>query len=123
MNPLQCKLVTFTRDLSLASGDVSYSGILTFRPRGIIFLACVDAGYSASYGVDQSTGDLGIMDGANGSNQLKFNMGHAIGIYPSAGNGVYGNTKQMLDDGFVITYTKEGSPTGVVGVIAMCFGP
>lgn len=119
---LSSKTIVFTRDTSLASNSVAYTGI-GFTPTSI-FIA----------GVDPTTNwnGVGFADSAL-AGVTNFELSSA-GLYSN-------NSSQLLQlqanaggtnytilvvasydaDGFTITYTKNGTPSGTASLIAICY--
>ena len=109
---------TFTRDVSAAGGDVSYTGI-GFTPKAIIFLGCI-AG-AASFGV-------GIASAVSGNSQTTNPTGSsrattAVIFEPVSGNYQTASIASMDADGFTLTWaTKVGVPTGTVNATYLAIG-
>jgi len=101
------KVGSFTRDASLASGDVSYTGV-GFKPSAIIFLAQL-SNTSISVGVDDATTHLCLLDYSAGVYSYTT---ASVNICVSAGYSAGGVVKSMDSDGFTITWTKYATPTG-----------
>lgn len=120
------KIISFTRDLSLAGGIVSTTGV-GFRPRFIQFQSGISGG-----GIWASQG---VADGLGGGGCLEFNGGTAPIIYfqgatviiqrdnPSGSNFQQVGTGGIsLDaDGFSLNWGKNGTPTAIASLTAMCF--
>ena len=103
-----------TYDLSTASGTVVVTGV-GFTPKLINFFS--SATPAASWGVDDGITprvtfvyDNGVV-GAYGSS-----TNASITIFTSAGNLVQGRVSVFGTDGFTITFTKTGSPTGTATI-------
>ena len=106
------KVGTFSRDISTATGDVSYTGV-GFKPSVLILVGGNPAG-----GTDITV--IGFSDGTT-----HYGLDHVTGTWYFDGptvilvrkSGSDYNTiavKTMDADGFTLTYTKAGSPTGTV---------
>lgn len=118
---LRTKTISLTRDLSLASSAVAYTGV-GFTPR-----ACFALGQVAT-SITQYTTVFGMVDASLAGN----NMGLSGGVLSSntnfllftdaTGVNVYvGNVNSFDADGFTIGWTKVGgSPTGTTTVRVMC---
>lgn len=104
---------TFTRDISLANGNVSITGV-GFKPSKLILRG-------AGGGLNQFTGcvvDIGSLSqnsvtaynvAANGTVTTTNNLG----FLENPNTGFCTITISSLDnDGFTVTFTKSGSPTG-----------
>jgi len=111
---------TFTRDTSAASGDQAITGI-GFIPKWIICFAVADAAGETSWGMST---------GASVNNCLRDTYGVTAGTHSdatdlihlitSAGTAYTANLKTFDADGFTITWTKTGSPTGTATVKYIC---
>ena len=107
------KIGTFTRDTSLATGSQAVTGV-GFTPKGVIFFAVQDNSAEASWGFDNVTGSYGI-----GRRQAGTNLDvSSASIYDSEGAGVsYTGVLASLDaDGFTVSWTRNGAPTGTLTI-------
>lgn len=118
------KLATFTRVLSVASGNQSVTGV-GFMPRLIQFQTGISGG-ATWYSAGQSDGTT------NTCIETALNSGGTLGsfIQPFAGvqrDNAAGTNLQtfvivtMDADGFTVAWTKTGSPTATATVNAICF--
>lgn len=114
------KLLAFTRDLSLAGGDVSYTG-LGFKPTAIIVLCAMDSSTRGmSIGMSDYAGSMSEIDKeADGNYYASINR--VLINFSSAGNYQFAAVKSYDSDGFTLTWTKGGSPTGTISAWALCF--
>lgn len=101
----------FTRDLAAVSGDVAYTGV-GFQPQ-LLQINCVEeASDSFSLGISKSTGEYCIVASLSTSTvNVADNI--IIQLYVGAA-GQYAVVKSMDADGFTLTWTKDGSPTGTI---------
>lgn len=118
-------LVTFTRVLSVASGDTAITGV-GFKPRAIFFMTGI-----ATSGTWCSFGHA--VPGNNNCSELALNSGGIISEQMQVGTGgiqrdnAAGTNYQtfflasMDPDGFTLTWTKNGVPTAICTVSALCF--
>jgi len=112
----------FSRDRTLASGDVSYTGV-GFQPTSIIIFGGVDGTSVASWGMaDVNKNNFCIslnasakIDVSGFTYSLLVMLIDAIGTYQQA------ILKSYDPDGFTLTWTKGGSPTGTAYLTAICF--
>lgn len=120
---LLSKIKIGTRDLTAATGDVSYTGV-GFTPTALIGFA--KNGASASWGAVDSakTGD-----GVNYKTGTGY-YGHSTDGYGAnllfvidmgSGNFQTATVKTYDADGFTLTWTKTGSPTGTAAFTIQCF--
>lgn len=118
---LLSKIIIGTRDNTAASGDVSYTGV-GFTPTAIICMANIDnSGVTAywSMGVsDSSVAEYGMEYADDERNFQRANIAY---IQPSLGNAQTAVVKTYDADGFTLTWTKTGSPTGTTNLTFLCF--
>lgn len=117
---LQSKIVTATRDLTAASGSVAYTGV-GFQPSCIIALSFVNA--TATFGV-------GVSDSTKASNAMSYygsNLVTAGSVLinafladSSASNHQTASVSTYDSDGFTLSWSKIGSPTGTANVYFLC---
>jgi len=115
---LSSKIITATRDMTAASGDVAYTGV-GFMPSSIQVVVAINASFAFCVGFADS-----LKAGATVSQYLAdtFNAtNYLINIAPS-------NTVQQLAivktydaDGFTLTWTKVSTPTGTATIKFLCF--
>lgn len=110
------KYGTFTRVLSVGSGDVSYTGV-GFKPSAIILIG-IHLTVSISIGFGTVDGNIYMKyidsEGSTGSTNYIVNLG-------SFSHMNYASLKSFDSDGFTLTWTKTGSPTGTVPVGYLAF--
>lgn len=118
------KAVTFTRDVTTASGTQAVTGV-GFSPKQIIFLVANAAGSDsrASWGFDDGTLSYCIFANAGGTiGAYRANASFSIYLNTSEGATDYtGEVTVLGADGFTVTWTKTGSPTGTYTMFALCF--
>jgi hypothetical protein len=112
------KVGTFTRDLTAASGDVSYSGV-GFKPSAIIFLANKTSNPEASWGF--STGAVNYTTYYRGTGIIGNNSNACIMLTPDATNIQHALVKTLDAHGFTLTWTKVNSPTGTGTIFYLAF--
>ncbi len=101
------KVKAETKDMTAASGDVSYTGY-GFTPTGLIIFA-----YVAS-----NRGSIGSSDPAKALISFTlvsttFTLGNSVIVYLNLAVGRQDAIVKSYDaDGFTLTWTKTGSPTG-----------
>jgi len=118
----QFKVGYFTRDLSVAAGTQSVTGV-GFQPKAVIFFASPNTdGLVSSAGVDDgsSHGSKYTKDNSG----IKFNHNEGYSLYLRTGSGTYqvGYISSMDADGFTITWVKAGSPTGTYYIQYLAMG-
>lgn len=112
-------ITSTTYDLSTASGTKTITG-LAFRPSLVIFLASVaGAGTTvATVGYDNGTNAFSI---SKIDTKWQTSTANSIVMTTTAGNNQGGHITSFTADGFVITFTKTGTPTGTatIGFLAI----
>lgn len=119
----QYKVILFTQNLSTTTGAVSTTGV-GFRPKAAIFMGASGNTLASFNGVtdgttqgcvyNQNGGGTGDVQGSNTSVMLFTTDGFtniSIAVLTS-----------FDADGFTLTWTKTGSPTGTVSISVLCFG-
>lgn len=116
------KIVTVTRDLSSASADVSTTGV-GFMPASAIFFGSYGTSGVNSFGIAQGTSAGCIYSRADQAVTEFFHIASvAIRGETAAGTDYQSAVvKSWDDDGFTLTWTKEGSPTGTLTIHVLCF--
>ena len=121
---LPLKSVLFTRNLSLAAGNQSVTGV-GFRPKLIFFIVGVAGG--------SPWNSIGIADGVNNAGiELAIGAASPAAFFQSAIAGILrdnasGSNNQSFvlasfdSDGFTITWTKAGAPSATASVLAICW--
>ncbi|MEN6619982.1 MAG: hypothetical protein ABFD50_00305 [Smithella sp.] len=108
------KILSITRDLTASGGDVAYTGV-GFKPSALIAISG-----SSSYGIsvgfaDAETPGVGI---------LSYSGGYTTGVWlinSSSGAATAAAICKTTDaDGFTLTWTKSGSPTGTLPAHIIC---
>lgn len=113
------KTGTFTRDISLASGTQSITGI-GFKPESISFKSIINGNVFYSDGYDTITDKTVIFKDSpiTNPNTLQFATSRSIIIRTTGTPDQYlGNVQSFDNDGFTITWTKQNSPTGTATII------
>lgn len=108
-----------TYDLSTASGTKTISG-LAFQPSLVVFLSSVAGGGTtvASIGFDNGT-----LPGSVSKIGTNWNISttNSLVLTTSGGNNQVGHITSFTSDGFVITFTKTGTPTGTATIVFLAF--
>ena len=111
---LQSKLITSTRDLTAASGNVSYTGT-GFTPTAIIQLSFITASIASIGFADSARADLGF--------KMNVTATYESGVVyfeTSSNNYQTASVASYDSDGFTLTWTKVNSPTGTVNLGFLC---
>lgn len=111
------KILSATRDLTAGSGDVAYTGT-GFTPRALLCLGCVGGTTQAVFGMaDGATAGANIQQivGGNASAHLSLCL-----FDQGSNNYQHGVVKTYDADGFTLTWTKSGTPTGTATLYFLC---
>jgi hypothetical protein len=100
------KVGSFTRDLSVASGNVAYTGV-GFKPKAIIFLGVISSSLVWNIGVDDGTTHSGISE--NTTPVVQPSGSDSIVIQDASSNGQTGHILTFDADGFTIAWVKTGA--------------
>lgn len=116
------KIGTLTRDMTAASGNVSYTGV-GFKPRKVIFIANRSSDSVASIGFDD-TSVLGAIYNAHSASANTWGNATTVSIFAEQGGGNQhtGKIVSLDADGFTLTWTKVSSSTGTLQVIYIALG-
>lgn len=114
------KAGSFTRDISLASGSQSVTGV-GFKPRAILFLMNKNVTYVMGVGIAGGAGTGGtLFDNSVNVAHTYGTAGNPLYIRDSGGNYI-GDIASYDSDGFTISWTKTGSSTGIVDIYYLAF--
>ncbi len=109
---IQSIAVYFTRDMTAASGDVSYTGV-GFAPMALTTF-CNNGTSAFSFGMSGSSkaGYCAYRDNldVNGAGGFLIDLDMSGGAYQ------YATVKTYDADGFTLTWVKGGSPTGTASL-------
>jgi len=107
------KMRSFTRDMTAATGDVSYSGF-GFKPSAILVLTTINNQDNMSIGIADASSERAIVRRASTDT---FVDRSAIAAYePDATNYQRAEVKSWDSDGVTFTWTKTASPTGTLAI-------
>lgn len=117
---ISTKVIALTRDTSAASGNVSYTGC-GFQPTALVLVGSNNVTTSWS---------VGVVDSARGAGNI-FMYFAATTSYSTAAlrvdapdvGGAHNQSAAVASydpDGFTLTWTKTGTPTGTAGIYALC---
>lgn len=111
------KVGSFTRDISAATAAIEYTGV-GFQPKAVSFIAGVGATFAYSMGFDDGTthGVIGH-DSATTVNPDNYSifLQSATGSYTRALVSAFGT------DGFTLTWSKTGAPSGNAVIFYMAY--
>lgn len=108
-------VVSFTRDMSLASGNVSYTGF-GFLPAGMIVVAFMNAVQSFSFGQAMGTTENCFKLTPRVSPIIVTSTGNIVDIEePNDGSAKQTASINSVDaDGVTLAWVKTGSPTSTI---------
>lgn len=105
------KAGSLSRDMTAASGNVAYTGI-GFRPSAIFLLANVNGTVAVSWGFTTGvSNNVSILDN-NGTGTYAISTNKSVYLSTSAGNDQQAALASFDGDGFTLSWTKSGAPTG-----------
>lgn len=117
---LKSKVIIVTRNMADASGDVAITGV-GFKPTSIIFFANVQGQAQHSFGAVDSAktmGDLVTID----ANAYYSDSGIVVNLQTIINVNTQKAVLKTFDtDGFTLTWTKTGSPTGDAYIMCVCY--
>lgn len=112
---LPSKIITLTRDLTLASGSVAYTGV-GFRPTCLDVHGFISATSRFSRGfVDASRAGQSIADLTS-----MFEFAAAFSLGTSGADYQTATVTSYDADGFTLAWTKTGAPTGTAKFHVLC---
>jgi hypothetical protein len=114
------KIITATRTMNAASGNVAYTGV-GFKPTKITAQANIASTFSASNGVCNGTNMQAQYTHTNSSfNALTSN--YLIFIYGITGGVDYqvASIVSLDSDGFTLAWTKAGTDTAIINLSFFC---
>ena len=115
---LKSKIITASRDMTAASGNVAYTGV-GFTPTAIIAFGVINSSLSFYIGAADSAA-AGQTVQQYGANTL-YNDPFLLELATSAGVSQTAVVSTYDADGFTLTWTKGGSPAGTGSLIFLCF--
>lgn len=112
------KAVSFTRDVSL-TGTQAITGV-GFTPKAIIFFAVENTSTKFSVAAASGASEAYVL-GAYSAGTFTYSNGVVFTITSLSVTQALASLTSFDTDGFTLTWTKNGSPTGTVDVRALCF--
>ena len=112
---------SFSRDSTTASGSQAVTGV-GFLPRLLLFMAAAGYGKEFSTGHDRAITPLSFAYYIN-TDKWMVSTSHSIRYIIDGTTTKYEGLIASLDaDGFTITWTKTGSPTGTISIVYLALG-
>jgi len=116
-----------TAELTISATNVSTTTAfvtLGFRPSSVLFLAS-NQGFltQCSVGFSDAAGNAYCLYNDTGTTAGNWNIGGGVPMYlfASAGNSFYGLISSTATNGFTLTFTRTGTPTGSVRIDMLGF--
>ena len=116
---LNSKIISGTKNMAAGNGNVSYTGV-GFRPTSIIAMSIIN-------GSATITILLGFADSTKTSNGIGLNtvswylQDTLVGGWSSQTDSDKATVASFDADGFTLTWTATGSPTGTLSMCFLCF--
>ncbi|MFH0832076.1 MAG: LamG domain-containing protein [archaeon] len=115
------KVISATRDVSLADGDVSYTGV-GFKPKYIEIEAIVQDTKAVSTGSYDGTTHSVLFYTYDASNTLWYNRADLIiDLYVGSNSFATASVKSLDSDGITLTWNKYTSPTGTAVLVIKAY--
>lgn len=119
------KVGSFTYDIATASGTQAITGV-GFKPKAVIFLGAISDTVSLTVGVDDGTTvGCAVQNQPAAVGNFHLDTTYSVGGLPAGGTGTgtmsQGKITTLGADGFTLTWTKVGSPTGTLTVTYLAF--
>jgi len=115
------KMDSFQRDLTTASGTQSITDT-GFQPRLVFFLAGVTTTSAMSIGIDDGTNSFRIFDrNPDGANTYGTSSGTSIVLMTATSAYQTGVITSLNSNGFTVSWSKVGSPTGTADIFYLAF--
>lgn len=115
------KALNFNYNLTNASGNQSYHGF-GFMPRAVIIVAGLDGAKAASWGFSDGLRHLNLESEAiTATDQIGMDGANILNLLQAAGASQKAFVKSFDSDGFTLSWTKTGSPTGTVSLYCLAF--
>lgn len=109
------------RTMTSASGNVSYTGI-GFKPKALLVFAAISGSTSAAcWGFTDGSQDHRLLFSDDASNTYGTNTSQLIQADTGVSTGQGATLSSFDADGFTLTWTKSGSPTGTLTVLFIAF--
>lgn len=114
---LKSKVITATRDMAAASGDVAYTGV-GFTPTSVSVVAGIigTAAFAVGFADSTTTGAVVYTSAAD-----VIGVGNSFFIIQIAAGYQIAIIKSFDADGLTLTYSKGSTPTGTIELKFLCF--
>jgi hypothetical protein len=118
--PFAIKYGTTTHDISLTGGSAVQPIVgVGFKPTVVLFASAILGGGSVYIGIDDGTNPFSVGSRATSYAVASASYWQTASISVITGNGVHAEATitALGTDGFTLTWTKTGSPTGTATVM------
>lgn len=118
---LASKILYSTRDMTAASGNVSYTGV-GFAPTSIIAFSGVTStpGFAVSMADSSKTVHSLANDNTAFDSRIGLNL-FCLTYIQGGASYQYATIVSYDADGFTLAWTKSGTPTGTISLMFLCF--
>ena len=113
------KIIQFTRNVSLTSTQ-TVTGV-GFTPSLVMFFTTINAVNTIATGFDNGSTFFQIHFAPTAATWANSSPSASIIAAVTDTAYTYANISSFNSDGFVLTWTKVGSPTGTATILALCF--
>lgn len=116
------KTILATRDMTAASGSVAYTGV-GFNPRCLHIIAFIDGATAASFGIATTTSEYAMAKFGGAATAQNLVNGAIVYVSTDAAGSDNQNclVAAMDADGFTLTWSKGGTPTGTMQMMITAF--
>lgn len=113
---------SFTRDTETASGDQSITGV-GFTPKALLFIGGQNQSSEVAWGLADASTEYGLADRQGNVADTYGTSTSRWGTFIQTGSLEYqGVVKTMDSDGFTITWTRSGTPSGTLTIGYLALG-
>jgi len=115
---------TFTFDLTSTTGSTSVVNSLAFQPKAVIFMGGINGTSCASmngFDVGSARGSVSD-DTVDGAGTYAVSTTYSISFAQAFGANQQGYITTLASNGFTVTWTKAGAPTGTATIMYIAFG-
>lgn len=113
---------SFNYNTANASGSTSVVNTLTFQPKAVIFMGGLNGSSSVWVGMDDGTTPQNISNDFVDADNTWALSPFGITAPMQTGSGASGKITSFASNGFTVTWTKTGSPTGTIQVMYLAMG-
>lgn len=117
------KVVSFTRDLTTASGTAAVTGF-GFSPKFLFIMGGKTVSYTGALSIGFCDENLTeeCIRWIHADDTPSIDPGAVCESYNASGHGQYANVQSLDSDGFTLNWTKQGTPTETATFYALGIG-